>query len=219
MLFVQIRITSCKAYSLFTYSKNPKADWPKRMEEYVFSTFHGTADTSFGLKMEDACLDIFQQANPNATIHRRCGLIVNKYFPWFGFSPDAIMVYRGKKRLLEIKSLKVGKETFGMEFVQRASCLERLKMGNEGLTLKKKHPFYGQIQLGLAVCDLEEASLLLYVHKNKSVITVDVRIDVDFIREFTSQLFNVYFEYLLPFYIKNEDRLRIRKMNKYKKVT
>jgi len=74
--------------------------------------------------------------------------------------------------------------------------------------MKKKHMYYAQIQLGLAFCNLKRAKLLLYVHKNKSVIEIDVPIDVEFANELVSTLTKVYFEKYLPYLVKNKAKLK-----------
>jgi len=171
----------------------------------VFSTFTSNKDTAFGISKEEVAIKIFQEENPKLRIITNVGLIINRILPWMGFSPDGFIVNEdGTLTLLEVKSLKAGKKFTGVNFCKKVSCL---LVNEHGVQMKKRHKFYGQIQLSLALGHLSQAKLLLYVHKNRSVISVDVPIDIQFLEDYIPTLTRTYFDYYLPFIHANKERL------------
>ena len=176
------------------------------MESTIFSTFKRTADTRFSTNYKKVCLKIFASSTDSTTvqIEENCGFVVNENISWTGFSPDVIIKCPRGRCLLETKCLKIGKKLTGLEFCRKAPCLNVYLDGT--VTLKKKYKFYGQIQLGLAVCNLQRAKLLLYVPQDRSCVVVDVDRDDDFIDIFLRKLLHVYIDYFLPYRVTNSHR-------------
>jgi hypothetical protein len=171
----------------------------------MFKKFYGNKHTKFGKAKEPIAKEIFQDAHPELKVINEVGLIINPKFPWLGFSPDGFTIdAEGRMKLIEIKSLEKGKRFTGIAFCKQLPCLT---VNEERIEMKKKHKFYGQVQLSLALSNLTEAVFLLYVHKNRSVIIIDVPIDLDFVSDMMSSLTNTYFTYFLPFLYENKERL------------
>jgi len=164
----------------------------------------------FGTKHESVVVGLFQKKYPDSPIWTDCGTVVNKNYPWFGYSADAFITISNETRLLEAKCPKLGKTCHGLELFKG---LPYVNVSKEGVvTLKEKHPYFGQVQLGMALCNLEKAHFLIYVPCINDVAVIDVPLDRDFVRRYTSVLFDVYFDRLLPFLVENSSRLRITKI-------
>ena len=73
------------------------------MEDHFFKETHPTADVLFGTVNESVCLQLYKERYGDVLFWKSCGLIVNKNYPWLGYSPDALIIVNGKVRLLEAK--------------------------------------------------------------------------------------------------------------------
>jgi len=109
---------------------------------------------------------------------------------------------------LESKCLDLGNKYTGEEFCEKVPFLRRNTDGRYKIT--EHHSFYGQVQLGLFVCNLRRAKLLLYVKKNDSVIPIDIERNEEFLYEFVQTLTLVHRTYMLPFLNANSNRLRMK---------
>lgn len=84
----------------------------------------------------------------------RLGLIINPVAPWLGYSPDGYVIEKNK--IIEIKCPVLGKTE------KMCNVLPTLKYLEKGTaaeyTLRKKHEYYCQIQIGWTIesiwCDL-----------------------------------------------------------------
>lgn len=101
------------------------------------------------------------------------------------------------------------KTSHGIELCRQ---LKYLSVSKDVVSLKEKHVYYGQIQLGLALCNIEKAKLLIYVPCINDVCVIDVPLNRHFVCEFTAVLFDVYFDRFLPFLTANIDRLSIKRI-------
>ena len=185
------------------------SEWAAKLEAYVFPRNILTPDMKFGIEYEPVSLRIYAEKNRNIFV-MRSGLIVNKNYPWLGVSPDGFALMEdGSIEFLEVKCTKAGKTYHGEEL---ALNLPFLTITNGVITMRKKHRFYGQIQMGLALCNLKNAKLLVYTHCKKDNLVVPVSFDGDFVTQMTGNLFNVYFKHLLPFLTEKSDKLKIKKI-------
>ena len=133
-------------------------------------------------------------------LHLNNGFIINPIHPWLGFSPDGFLERNGELILLEVKCPKRGEEIENPEtFLRQLTYLELKVNSRNKSILKQKTNYFGQIMLGLAICNLKRAELLIY-HKNKEVVvSFTVLRDDDYCRKLISKLGEVYFKYFLPF--------------------
>jgi hypothetical protein len=194
---------------MYTYLVNKNPDWMKFFESIYFSGFRGNAATKYGKENEPKALKLYAtQCEGEVLID--AGLLVRYQFPWVAYSADGI--HRGKDgtlSLLEVKCPVKGRtaETFE-EFVANIACLKKPRTL---LQLKEKHPYFGQIQLGLLLYNLKLGKLLLYWKKKKTVIEVVVPFNEIFVQRFVSRLRIVYFEHLLPYLYENKEKCFIFK--------
>ena len=188
---------------MYTFTKRKEwyddEAWNQKLESTFFSQFSGNAATEHGNKSEITCLKALERKYP--IFVSNLGFFVNSKYPWFGYSLDGI---QGKDELIEIKSPVIGEELPAEQFSEKnCPCLRLI---GENLELKKKHKFYGQIQLGLCVLGLKKAKLVLYSSLSDTFREFSVPYDAQFCEEFIPALRNLYFTRYLPFlYEKKQD--------------
>ena len=192
-----MRITGYIAHSLFTYANNSAPNWEKKCADSFFSSFGGNADTDFGTRKEKVALQICQNDFGNDAVLTNVGFIISILYPWLGYSPDGFLFKNGEIILLECKCLKAGKTSDGLEFLRQLTFLEEKELCN--FVLKKRCRFYSQIQLGLFICNLKKAKLVLYNDKVKLNEYVDVFLDIEYVKSFTVSLTHTYFNRCLPY--------------------
>ncbi|KAJ8909641.1 hypothetical protein NQ315_015333 [Exocentrus adspersus] len=105
-----------------------------------------------------------------------------------GYSPDGI-IFEGKRpvALLEIKCLYEGATHTISEVVSKTKYLE--KCGSK-YRLKEKHKYYGQIQLGMALLNVERCYFVLYASFDKSIEICEVDINYNFAKKMLTILIN-----------------------------
>ena len=155
----------------------------------------GNACTAYGLASEkDAFLKISETC-PSKIL--RSGLIVHPNYPFLGFSPDGLIIENDNSiRLLEIKCPIEGKNKTATELVEHLNFLSLDE--HSKYVLKKKHAFYGQIQLGLFLLGSEKCDFIIYSSYDSSFFKMIVVKDEKFLLKLLPCLSEVYFKYVLP---------------------
>jgi hypothetical protein len=176
------------------------------LEGTIFSKFKGNDDTDYGHECETPAVKLLQTKYGTDALKNNLGLITNVNHPQFGYSPDGLIIQNGDVRLVEIKSPTTGRKSAGLRLLQQ---LRYLKLVNGHYELKERHTYYGQIQLGLNVCNAREGILVIYSSFDVSCSEIIVPRSESFAQEFLLTLSNVYFQRYLPFLVKNKSRLRI----------
>lgn len=147
---------------MYTYTRNKNPNWPKKIDNLLFSTFKGNEYTAYGLKHEDEARKKYSEMSSVKIV--KTGLIVHPEYPYLGFSPDGLIVTNNDKlRLLEIKCPVEGVTKTAVEL---AGHLDYVTIDDEfKYGLKSNHKYYGQIQLGLFFYwGLKHVILLFTVH-------------------------------------------------------
>lgn len=122
------------------------------------------------------------------------GLIVPNENQWLGYSPDGIVFENGKPvKLVEIKCPNVGKNKTVHDILKDLKFINIPEMN-----LKKKHPYYGQVQLGMAILNLEITDFVIYSSFDKSFEIIPVKLDFEFV-DMLKMLKNTYFCKMLYF--------------------
>ncbi|XP_074100011.1 uncharacterized protein LOC141528057 isoform X2 [Cotesia typhae] len=145
----QLRITGSDSYQLFTYNNNKNPDWRKKSIKYFYSESVVNCYTQHGLKNEPLARNLYDESEPSYTVIE-CGLVVCHNNSWLGFSPDGVVFDSNNipVKLIEIKCPYEGKKNNFQETLQKVKWLV---IENGQITLKKKHLYYAQIQIGMAV--------------------------------------------------------------------
>lgn len=78
----------------------------------------------------------------------------------------------------------------GKEFPLKNLLSECKYLVNTGdsFNLKKRHSYYGQIQLGMAILNLKSCDFIVYSSFDKQLIVIDVPLDVEFAEKLILQL-------------------------------
>lgn len=72
----------------------------------------------------------------------------------------------------------------------------------QGITLKEKHAYYGQVQLGMAILNLNMCDLILYSSKSKTFLNISELFNEDFTRNMILNITVKYFKFMLHFICK-----------------
>ena len=102
------------------------------------------------------------------------GLIVSVLNPWLAYSPDGVID-------ATVKSV-IGK------------CLVMI---GENIELKKKHQYYGQIQLGMIVTNVKSTYFVIYSHFDKNLFILKVSQDIKFTETMLIALKKIYYGTML----------------------
>jgi hypothetical protein len=176
--------------------------WEKKLGGLLNSQFRGNASTKFGQQHEKIAIEKF--VNDSSGKYFACGLLVHVNLPYLGYSPDGFYEYEvnGEKRLslLEIKCPAKGGV---MSFSEMVHNLTYLKVDEHGcISLKKKHPYYGQVQLGLYITNLSKCFFIVYNRIDDAYVVLTILPDLEFQRKLVTALKDVYFNNYLPYLVK-----------------
>lgn len=162
--------------------------------EYVFfGSFEGNDYTDYGNRAEKSCILALRRKYPSLLSNN--GIFIHHLYPWFGYSCDGYIP--DCNLLIEIKSPVIGERIPAEEF--NATNCKFLTLCDENLQLKRKHKFYGQIQLGLFLLGLTASKLIVYSEFSDSFLELNVPYDEEFCSNFIPALTNVYFTKYLKF--------------------
>ena len=64
---------------------------------------------------------------------------------------------------------------------------------NDNVSLKQRHAYYGQVQLGMALLNLQNCDFLIYASGDGSIKVINVDIDVEFIKKMLLTVKQKYF--------------------------
>lgn len=190
------RITASASYALYTYSKNKKPAWNQKLESIFKSKFRGTVHTENGLKCEPLARKEYEEKTGNQIV--RVGIFIHPLVPWFGCSADGVIYSPtgSQYSLWENKTPKQGPSD--STILEEATCMKKKK-------LKEKHPYYGQVQLGMLLFSLPHCDFTLYSIESRNVAFTKVIFDKEFCQDFAKVLTTTYFTKILPWLCKNHD--------------
>ncbi|XP_065222720.1 uncharacterized protein LOC135847198 [Planococcus citri] len=192
----KLRITASRCYELYTYFMNSDvqgtANW-KQKHKNLFKTTVQTNDMEYGKTHEETALQIYEKLTECKIT--RLGLTININVPYLGFSPDRI-VFDDEITLLEVKCPRLGKTLSITKMLDKLDYVEKL---DSGYSLKKNHPYYGQVQLALCLSGIKKGHFIIYNEFETNVFVIDVLYDEQFCKTLVGTLTIIYFEYLLCF--------------------
>ncbi|XP_066586740.1 uncharacterized protein [Prorops nasuta] len=191
------RITGSICYELYTYTKTKRNDdeWLRKIDNTFVPKSFKSDVLDYGKGTEKEARNAFRKIFNCEVVE--IGLVVSKTNPWLAYSPDGIIIKNKMPiALLEIKCPIKGKTTDIYTTVesQIKKCLFR---DGENLMMKKKHQYYGQIQLGMAVLNLNVTYFVIYSSFDKGMCYLKIMRDNIFIITMLFALKKVYFKYKL----------------------
>lgn len=186
----KFRITGSRCYSLYTYSKN---DWETKTVKYFYKHSFTNKFVKHGLKWESQARTVFKDQTKSGVFE--CGMVVSHSNPWLGFSPDGVIMENDRPhQLLEIKCIFEGATKTIAEAVKTAKYLIQ---ENGKYKLKKNHQYYGQVQMGMAILNLQKAILFIFASFDDSGLIVEVDFDYEFSKKMILTIKERYFENML----------------------
>lgn len=190
----KLRITASNSYKLYTYASNKNPNWNKKLISIYDNKFKGNSSTKYGQYAEKCALNIYRRFR----LIVRCGLAVSPQLPFLGASPDGIVFDGENWSLLEIKCPVKGKD---LSIEQVLPTLKYLCIDEENYNLKTKHEYYGQIQLGLAITNLNICELMIFCTHDNSFKMIEVVRNELFLKKYIETLIDIYFTHALPYFI------------------
>ena len=191
-----LRITASECYGLYTATANWEAKFQRA------GKFSGCGATRFGTAHEPVARSMFA-AETGYRVHQ-CGLVVPPMMPWLACSPDGVVDTGRSLNLLEIKCPALC-ESVDLLTNVRAKKLPYLQLEGENLALKKKHKYYGQVQLSMTLLDLDACYFVVFDKAADAIHVLLVDRDDRFCGELVRKLGSVYFDHFLP-YLKRNSR-------------
>lgn len=162
-----------------------------KIHNIINNKFKGNDDTDYGNFYEPFGRNKYcEEKNVNVM---KVGIVVHSFASIFGFSPDGLT---DSKILLEIKCPKIG------ESLSAYDCLGMLpyiaNINNEYI-LREKHAYYGQVQLGMALLNVDTCHFIIYASFDNSIAIITVKLDEPFLKKLLVTLANIFFTYYLPY--------------------
>jgi hypothetical protein len=152
----QFRITGSRCYSTFTYNHNIKtnSDWEKKSSHYFWPKSFTSKFTQHGVKFENRVRKLYAKiSGQNIT---KCGLLTSEIEKWLGYSPDGIILDSKNYpfKLLEIKCPFKGAALDIIKLLDNLNYI--IKFDDGTYQFKKKHAYYGQVQLGMVMLNVSK---------------------------------------------------------------
>lgn len=161
----------------------------------------GNAATRYGKQTESMVKLVCERTN-NVVI-QETGLIIPAHRPWTCYSPDGIIVLR--RCLIEIKCPVKGQTMTAYDVLKFCQFIT-FDSANKP-QLKKRHPYYGQVQLGMFLLNLQTCRFLVYASFDRTYADIEVPRDNIFLGKFIDVLDKTYFDKVLPYLYSNYERL------------
>lgn len=193
------RITASSCYELYTYNKSQHsmADWRKKTKLY-FKPLPNIKNFSIGIENEPIARNLYEITTTLKV--DTVGLVINPNIPWLGASPDGICVEA--KKIIEIKCIVPNNSVDFSSELKKVSYLKYDK-ALKTYSLKKKHKYYAQVQMGMCVLNLNNCDFVVYSVKHKEFLIIDVSFDYTFTFELLASLHLIYFKYILNYIYNN----------------
>lgn len=156
---------------MYTYTKKKYPDWKKKCKDTSTPKAFKTEYTEYGKKTEEEARNAFRKSTNKTVI--KIGLVMSRLNLWLAYFPDGVILKDQKPvALLEIKCPFKGKTRNIKKTVKSIKKMYYYKRGK--YSIKKKHQYYGQIQLGMAVLNLNLTYFVIYSAFDKKLHTIRV---------------------------------------------
>lgn len=190
----KFRITGSRCYALYTYTLNNNPDWSKKCLKYFNNHYFSNKYVEHGIINEPRAKKLYSSVNLECTIFEP-GLIICKDNHWLGYSADGVVFEEGKPiKLLEIKCPYNGKTNTIKNVILTCKYLTKI---NGMYSLKQKHAYYGQVQLGMFLLNLDTTDFCLYSSYDDSMFIIQVKRDEVFLKKMLTALKQTFFNNML----------------------
>ncbi|KAE9534085.1 hypothetical protein AGLY_008821, partial [Aphis glycines] len=101
----------------------------------------------------------------------QCGLVIDVNNPWLGYSPDGVIIdeYFVPIKIIEIKCPFDGKKLGTRDLLNSLKWI--VKHPDGSLSLKKKHCYYAQVQMGIVLLNVMECDFIVHSsYENKNAV-------------------------------------------------
>nr|CAI5831074.1 unnamed protein product [Callosobruchus analis] len=185
------RITGSRCYEIYTYRG---MDWEIKSKKYFWPKSFTNKYVKHGQMYEKPARESF--ISKTGHIVRECGMITSAGDKWLGFSPDGVVLNLDREpiALLEIKCLYSGITMTIKDCLQECNFISK---ENGRYTLKKKHKYYGQVQLGMGILNLNKCYMCLYASYGDSCEIITIENDYQFTKTMLMKIKNNYFSKML----------------------
>lgn len=190
----RVRITASVAKSFFT---------AKELDKVVNDHLWKSNDIShlqavqYGRDNEANALKEYKQVTGSNVVN--AGLVVNSKYPGLGCSPDGLVTNKEGMltKLIEIKCPFKIKDQHPQQFdpVLLKNMCYRIDE-NGYLKIKRNHAYYFQVQLSLAIMNLNECDFIIW--SPKGMVFENIERDNNFINTLTKKLVNIHCTVLIP---------------------
>lgn len=185
-----MRITASNAYSLFTYyvtEEKKSKDWKRKIVKLMFPENLKTPAIDHGRRCEHKAIESYEIMTSVSV--NRCGFVIPPHIPWIGCSPDGIIVE--ERKINKVKFPFAGKTSTISEVLKD---LPYLSKSNQ---LRKRHIYYGQVQINMFVLKCEKADFIIYSEFEDRCYVISVDLDEEYVYGLLDTLREVYFNIYL----------------------
>jgi hypothetical protein len=189
----KFRITSFRCYELYTYANNKKPNWERKSLNYFYPKEHSNKYVQHEIQNEPIAREVYEN-NYQLKVHQ-CGLVVSNNNPWLACSPDGVILDENGNvlKLIEIKC------PFHEKDHNIDDVVPKLKYLDEHCTLKKRHMYYTQVQLCMAIMNVQVTDLMIFASFDNTSLVIPVPIDEEYVTDLVDTLKRVYFQQMLHF--------------------
>ena len=202
----RLRITASSSYQWYTYNGS---DWKGKVERFYKNrdAFKGNAATRHGHAFEAEAIKMYEEFSGLGVC--KVGLVIPTNVPWLGCSPDGI-VFDGlvPAKLVEVKCPAKLAADVGIWEAMSGKVLSFIECDGENVRLKPRHPYYGQVQLSMAILGVRHCDFVVYGSARDEMFIVNVPRDDRFVESMLLKLESVYFSHILPFLVRTSKMRR-----------
>jgi len=103
-----------------------------------------------------------------------CGIVISKLNAWMSYSPDGVIIKDGKPvTLIEVKCLYEGWANSISSIIKNLKFINVNDINNT-LNFNKKHSYYGQVQMGMAILNVPFTHFVIFASFDKSFVIMNI---------------------------------------------
>lgn len=146
------------------------------------------------------------KANGDSVTVEECGLIVDTDCGQLAASPDRLATYNQVKVVIEVKCLSASRDHSPLEAVQQKQNNSSFAFAfeNSCITLKKKHQYYFQVQMQMAITKRNICHLIIFTSEQFDVHVCKIAFDKHFWSKTKEELLNFHSTCVVPALVKKK---------------